>query len=76
VAFLALFAGLVLSLTRGTWTWLVLAATGFVIIRLLLEVAVYCENPLPSGIDTFGDLARLLADKHRIGASSEPRESC
>jgi len=75
MAFLALFAGLVLSLARGTWTWLALAATSFVILRLLLEVAVYCENPLPSGIDTFGDLARLLADKRHTGATSEPRES-
>jgi len=75
VGFLALFAGLVLSLARGTWTWLVLTATGFVILRLSLEVAVYCENPLPSGCDVFGDLARLLAGKRQTGAPGEPPES-
>jgi hypothetical protein len=75
VAFLALFAGLWLSLARGTWTWLVLTATVFVSLRLSLDVVVYCENPLPSGIDTFGDLARLLADKSRTGTTSEPGES-
>jgi acyl carrier protein len=75
VAFLALLAGLVLSLAHGTWTWLVLSATGFALLRLSLEVAVYCESPLPSGIDTFGDLARLLADKRQAEATGEPRAS-
>ncbi len=75
LAFLALFAGLMLSFTRETWTWLVLAATSFAILRLSLEVAVYCENPLPSGMDSFGDLARLLADKRRKGASGKPPDS-
>ena len=75
VAFLALLAGLVLSLVRGTWTWFALAAAVFVILRLLLTVAIHYENPLPSGIDTFGDLAGLLADRRQPELPVDARKS-
>ncbi len=62
ISFLAVFGSGVAALAWGLLTLLLHALSACKLSWTLWSLAERFENPLPEGIETFGDLARRLAE--------------